>query len=37
MQECTSIAESSVYVLKNTLVLQRLVDTYGRMHKYCKG
>ena len=32
MEECTSIAEVSVYVLKNTLVLQRLVDMYGRIH-----
>ena len=32
MEECTSIAEVSVYVWKNALVLQRLVDMYGRMH-----
>ena len=32
MDECTSIAEVSRYVWKNVLVLQRLVDMYGRMH-----
>ena len=32
MEECTSIAEVSDYVWKNALVLQRLVDMYGRMH-----
>ena len=32
MEECTSIAEVSGYVWKNTLALQRLVDMYGRMH-----
>ena len=37
MEECTSIAEVSVYVWKDALVLQRLVDMYGRMHKYSRG
>ena len=32
MEEYTRIAEVSRYVLKNALVLQRLVDMYGRMH-----
>ena len=32
MEECTSIPEVSVYVSKNALALQRLVDMYGRMH-----
>ena len=32
MDECTCITEVSGYVLKNALVLQRLVDLYGRMH-----
>ena len=34
MEECTSITEVSDYVLKNALVLQRLVSMYGRMHEY---
>ena len=32
MEECTSISEASGYVWNNTLVLQRLIDVYGRMH-----
>ena len=32
MEECPSIAEVSGYVWKNALVLQRLVDVYGRLH-----
>ena len=32
MEEYTSIAEASVYVWKNALVFQRLVDMYGRIH-----
>ena len=32
MKECTRIAEASGYVWKNTLVFQRLVDMYVRMH-----
>ena len=32
MEEYTSIPEVSGYVCKNALVLQRLVDMYGRMH-----
>ena len=32
MEECTSIANVSGHVLKNTLALQRLVDMHGRMH-----
>ena len=32
MEEYTSIAEVSKYVWKNTLLLQRLVDMYGRIH-----
>ena len=32
MEECTIIPEVSRYVWKNKLALQRLVDTYGRMH-----
>ena len=31
MEEYTSIAEASGYVWKNALLLQRLVDMYGRM------
>ena len=31
MEECTSIAEVRGCVLKNALVLQSLVDIYGRM------
>ena len=37
MEECTSITEVSRYVWKNELVLQRLVDMYGTIHKYCRG
>ena len=37
MEECTSIAEASGYVWKNALALQRLVDTFRRMHKYSRG
>ena len=36
MEDCTSIAEVSVYVWKTALVLHRLVDVYGRMYKYCR-
>ena len=32
MEDYTSIAEVSVYVWKNALVLQRLEDMYGRLH-----
>ena len=32
MEECNSVAEVCGYVWKNALVLQRLVDMYGRMH-----
>ena len=32
MEDYTSIAEVSVYVWKNALVLQRLVDMYGIIH-----
>ena len=32
MEECTSIPEANGYEWKNTIVLQRLVDMYGRMH-----
>ena len=32
MEEYTSIAEVSVYLWKNALVLQRLIDVYRRMH-----
>ena len=32
MEECTGITEVSRYVWKNALVLQRLVDMYGRIH-----
>ena len=31
MEENTSIAEVSGYVLKNALALQRLVDMYGNV------
>ena len=37
MDECTSIAEVNGYVWKNALLFQRLVDMYGRMHKYSRG
>ena len=32
MEEYTSIVEVIVYLWKNALALQRLVDMYGRMH-----
>ena len=37
MEECTSIAEVRGYVRKNTLLFQRLVEMYGRMHRYSRG
>ena len=37
MEEYTSISESSVYVWKNALALQRLVGMYGRIHQHCRG
>ena len=37
MEENTIIPEVSGYVWKNSLALQRLEDTYGRMHKYSRG
>ena len=36
MEECTSIAEVSGCVWKNTLALQRLVDMNGRMQFYSR-